>query len=220
MPNDYYTWSEFVGEVKKLLPIESQRVGVNATDYLNSLIRQAVIDLQRVVPGFCIGHETIYYKADMVQEGSASRFVLPPQCKFRDMTMFTDLDDGSCQRNPVKHFSWDDRFALIEGSVAVNSGVGFCSVDMAGKTAYVYPTPIDEEWNVSFFWDGTKLDFKDEEQVPLTEAAALAVSYFVKGHTSLEAEDNASSMSAYLALYAQQKTKLYLDWKDSRGVTD
>jgi hypothetical protein len=71
---------------------------------------------------------------------------------------------------------------------------------------------------VSLFWDGQKLDFQDDEQVPFSEAAALAVSYFVKGNTASEVEDSIQNAAYWMDRYEKQKPKLYLDDKAKRGV--
>jgi hypothetical protein len=228
MANDFYTWAEFVAEVRKLLPIEAQRVGVGstATDYLTSLIRQACIDLQRVIDGFTINHETIYYPDDMVREGYAMRAVKPPQSKFRDLSIFRILDytdSTSVPRQQVtryhaRAFPWANRFDLVNGSVSINDGSAFYSIDPAGYTFYAYPMKQGECWMVSLFWDGQKFDFEDEEQVPFSEAAALAVSYFVKANTSLEVEDGIQNAAYYRQMYDQQKTKLHIDDRAKRGI--
>ena len=223
---DYYTWAEFVAEVKKLLPIEAQRVGVGttATDYLTSLIRQAVIDLQRVVPGFQINHETLYHPEDLVAEGHAMRGVKPPQSAFRSLSLtniYTDDEDvQQILRWPGIPHPWGGRFDLVNGLVPVNDGNCRYSIDNAGYTFYVYPVPTTdgECWLVSMFWDGQKLDFQDDEQVPFSEAAALAVSYFVKGNTAPEVEDSIQNGAYWMDRYEKQKPKLYLDDKAKRGV--
>lgn len=222
--SDYYTWAGFVAEVRKLLPIEAQRIGVGttATDYLTSLIRQAVIDLQRVIPGFCINHETLYYADDLVAEGHCMRGVKPPQSGFKSLSIcntYTDDDDERViDRYPGVPYPWEKRFDLINGQVAVNDAKCRYAIDSAGYTFYVYPFPKEECWIVSMFWDGQKLDFQDDEQVPFSEAAALAVSYFVKANTSLEVEDGIPAADKYQERYEKQKTKLFLDDKAKRGV--
>lgn len=216
---DYYTWAEFIAEVKKLLPIDAARVGVGAEDYLTSLIRQACIDLQRVVPGFCINHETIYYPNDVAREGMAVRLVKPPQSKFRGLSIFK-LKDGvvDSRYHAVPH-PYENRFDLINASVAVNDGDARYSIDHAGYTLYAYPIPNDDtDWYISMFWDGQKLDFQDGEHVPFTEAAALAVSYFVRKETHQEVEAALPESARSDVKYREQKTKLYLDDKERRGV--
>ena len=217
--SDYYTWSEFVAEVKKLLPIESQRIGVGstATDYLTSLIRQGAIDLQRAIDGFKINHETIYHREDMVQEGLAMRLVKPPQSAFRGLSIFRNDAGEIVSRFDGVAYPWAKRFDLINGVVPSNDGVCRYSIDDAGYTCYVYPMPEDQDLMVSLFWDGQKFDFKDDEQVPFSEAAALAVSYFVRSNTSLEVEDGMQNSTKYAELFERQKTKLYIDDKDKRG---
>lgn len=215
--NDYFKWSEFKAEVLKLLPIEANRVGVGATDYLDSLIVQAVIDLQRVIPGFQINHETIYYPDDMVVEGKASRLVKPPQSAFKSLSLFKTNDDDELVRHHSIAFPYEYRFQLINGQVAVNDKLARHAIDDAGYTMYVYPVPADSGWHVSLFWDGQKFDFDDDEQVPFTQAAAFAVSLFVQSRTTITVENDVQMKTDYAADYAEAKKKLYLDDKDKRG---
>lgn len=219
MENDYFTWSEFVAEVKKLLPIEARRVGVgtSATDYLSSLIMQAVIDLQGAVPGFRINHETIYYPDDMVIDGAAARLVKPPQSAFRGASLFRVKDgaiDSNCEA--IAH-PYESRFDLIGGRVATNDGLARYSIDHAGYTMYVYPVPVDEGWHVSLRWDGQKFDFQDDEQVPFSQRAAQVVAYYVKAHTNAEVESSLPDSQRSEIKYARGKTALYLDDKEKRG---
>ena len=218
--SDYYTWSEFVAEVKKLLPIESQRIGVGstATDYLTSLIRQGAIELQRVIDGFKINHETIYFRDDMAQEGLAMRLTKPPQSAFRGLSIFRNEDGAIVSRFHSVSYPWEKRFDLINGLVPSNDGVCRYSIDPGGYTCYVYPTPDDQDLMVSLFWDGQKFDFKDDEQVPFSEPAALAVSYFVKANTSIEVEDGIQNSVRFQEMFERQKTKLYIDDKAKRGT--
>jgi hypothetical protein len=217
--NDYYTWAEYVAEVKKLLPIEANRVGIGstATDYLTSLIRQGVIDLQRAIPGFRINHETIYYPDDLVREGLSCRGVKPPQSTFKSLSIFRVSDDKLKERAYGTPYPWERRFDLVHGGVAVNDGQCRYSIDPAGYTFCVYPMDETQCWLVSMFWDGQKLDFQDDEQVPFTEASALAVSYFVKANTSLEVEDGVPNSERYAGMFREQATKLFIDDKRKRG---
>lgn len=215
---DYYTWAEYVAEVKKLLPIEAQRLGVGSTDYLTSLIRQGVMDLQRVIPGYQINHETIYYPSDLVREGMAMRGVKPPQSAFKDLSLFRlDANLATDARYQGVSHAWKDRFDLIYGRTASNDGKARFSIDPEGYTFYVYPVPEDETWCVSMFWNGQKMNFKDDEQVPFPEQSALAVSYFVLARTSSMVEDNLQQKLDYQRDYELQKPKLFIDDKERRG---
>lgn len=203
----------------KLMPIEAQRIGVGstATDYRTSLVRQAVIDLQRVIPGYRLNHETIYYADDLVREGLAMRGVKPSQSAFKSLSIFR-ITDGECDArfNGVPH-EWKDRLKLVHGTAEVNDKQARYSIDDAGYTFYVYPMPEDETWFVSMFWDGQKLDFQDGEQVPFDEPAALAVSYFVMANTAIQVKDDLAKNERFMRLYEMQKPKLYLSDKQRRG---
>lgn len=219
MPQDYYTWSQYVEKVKELLPIEAQRVGVGntATNYLTSLIRLAVIDLQRTIPGFKNNHETIYGTSDLVREGFALRGVLPPGAEFESLSVFMTEDDECKYRMHGVAFDWNKRFDLINGVVPVNDGNCRYAIDPAGHTFYVYPMPEEQCWALSLFWNGHKLDFGADDRVPFDEASILAVSYFVKDNTSVEVEDSLPNSNSFSVKYQREKSRLYLDDKKRRG---
>jgi hypothetical protein len=205
----------------KLLPIEAQRVGIGntATDYRTSLIRQAVIELQRIIPSYKINHETIYYPEDLVREGLAVRGVRPPQSVFKDLSIFR-LTDGVCDARfaGVPH-EWSRRFELVHGSVCVNDKQCRYSMDPSGnRTFYIYPMPENEAWFVSMFWDGTKLEFQDDDQVPFTEATARAVALFVKANAASDVEDDLQKKKDAADEFEKMKPKLYIDDKETRGV--
>lgn len=206
----------------KLLPIEAQRVGVGstATDYRDSLIRQAVIELQRIIPGYRINHETIYYPGDLVQEGLAKRGTRPPQSIFKDLTIFRINSSGECDaRHAGVPHDWNLRLELVHGSVCVNDKQCRFSMDPSGnRTFYIYPMPEDENWLVSMFWDGQKLDFQDDEQVPFTEAAARAVALFVKANSASDVEDDIQKKRDAAEEFEKMKPKLFIDDKESRGA--
>ena len=222
MSEDYYTWAEFKEEVLKLLPLDRKRIGETtatgdtASDFLNSLMVQAVIQLQRVIPSFRTNHETIYYPEDMVREGMACRISKPPQSAFRDLSLFRINEDETVDRHQGVPYSWANRFDLVNGAVPSNDSDAHYSIEPSGATLYVYPMPENECWLVSLFWNGQKVDFDDEEKVPFSQAAALAVSYFVKANTSMEIEDGVSAAEKYLKLFGDEKTRLYIDRKSTR----
>lgn len=220
MPDDYFKWSEYVAEVKKLLPIEANRVGIGNTagDYLDSLIVQAVLDLQRVIPSYRLNHETIYHPSDMVREGLTMKLIKPPQSSFRGLSIFKiDPDTGEVTRYHGEPYPYADRFNLINGVVPSNDGVARYSIADDGRTMYVYPMPEEENWFVSMFWDGQKFTFGADDRVPFPLQSALAVSYFVKANTSLEVEDDIGNKRDYKDDYEKQKPKLYIDDKERRG---
>jgi hypothetical protein len=53
-----YTWKEFKDEVKSLLTTDGNRRG--ATTFVDLQIRAAVLDLQRAIQRYRVGHEDTY----------------------------------------------------------------------------------------------------------------------------------------------------------------
>lgn len=226
MTQDYYTWAQFVAEVKKLIPLEAQRkgVGTSADDFLLGYIRQAVIQLQDISDELRVGHESIYELYDLVQEGRALRGTKPPQSAIRNAVFFRRNDDGTTTTDPTYDrfeadtYSWSRRQDLIDGIVPVNEQKCQLAIDPHGYTFYIYPAPDseeEEEWALSLTWDGKKLDFKDEDKTPFTEQMALAVAYFVAANSALQVSENTALFEKYMLLYENQKPKLYLSGKEN-----
>lgn len=221
-----YTWLQFVTEVKELLPIDAGRKGLGSTEYLNRLIRQGVIQLQGVIDGYRIGHETIYNPSDFVQEGYALRGVKPPQSAIRDVFYVKTIDpapDGYNADLPVIRFNcrtypWAKRFNLVNRYEHVDGRAIFCA-DPYGYTFYLYPAPCDgAEWRLSMNWDGLKLDFQDDEQTPFDEQMAGAIAYWVKMHVALEIEEDGEKHKHYKELWMGAKPLLAVHQKELAAV--
>ena len=215
--SDYYTWSQFVAEVKKLIPLEAQRKGVgsSADDFLLSYIRQAVIQLQNIVDAFRIGHETIYEISDLVQEGLALKGIKPPQSAIRNIVFFQRFNDHF-DRYESESYPWSKRSDLTGGHVPVNDNIAKVAIDPQGYSFYIYPTPKEgEEWAVSMTWDGKKLDFKDDELVPFTEQMALAVAYFAAANVALYSDEDSAKFDRYITMYEREKPRLFISAKEN-----
>ena len=118
-PVNNYTWGTFVTAVKGMLTIDADRSGVNT--YTAAMIRQAVIDLQSFIPAYQQNHETLYYSCDFVLEGYASRAVKPPASRIYQMFHINDCGNGCVSRRIMDPYPWQDRFALVHGSVILNT---------------------------------------------------------------------------------------------------
>lgn len=206
------------------LSINARRQGI---DKIRTMyIRQSVIQLQSLIPEFRIGHETVYYPCDLVIDGHASKGVKPPESLIRDMwicrvggreadanphsTTNPPVESRKCDRYPVKPMEWADRHDIIEGRVAVNGGSGVSCIDPGSYTFYVYPEIFDC-YVLSVFWDGLKLDFKDNEETPFNEMMADAVALFVQGRLARVVDHDLSMFGSYMAEFQKAKNTLYID---------
>jgi len=188
-------WLDFKNAVKELLTVDKNRQGMGT--YIDTIIRVAVVDLQNNIPAFRVNHETLYLPGDFVQEGAAGRAVLPPQAALRDCFMSKVFTDGSSERHPVNQYPWDDRFALVHGTAAVNDSAGLICIDPNSYTFYAYPYMVTG-WILSVFWDGQKLDFQDAEETPFTENETFCVSLYVKAMIAREVNRDMDAFAAYM----------------------
>jgi len=216
---NYLTWKEFTDGVLGLLTVDEDRLGME--NYRPKMIRQGVIDVQMAIPGYKEGHETVFQPNDFVKEGCASRGVKPPQAIIRDLYTCKALNfnnrEGTkqCARFPVLQIRWEDRFAMITGSIGVNDGHARFCVDPQGYTFYVYPF-IGDCWLFSMWWEGLKLDFQDEDQTPFDEPMMLCVAEFVKAKIARESKNDEQMYQSYMNSSIDLKRKLYVEWNSRR----
>lgn len=83
-----YTWAQFTTAVNNLLPIDSTRLG-SVASLMGLWTRQAVIEIQILVPFFCQNHEYLFLPGDFILEGYASRAAIPPQARVRQAFLVT-----------------------------------------------------------------------------------------------------------------------------------
>lgn len=207
MHDDQYTWGTWCAAVKGFLTVDAARRG--AEGFVDGMIRQAAIDLQTFLAVYRIGHETMYWPGDFVKEGYASKAVLPPQAEVKDAWL---CDTSAGVRYPMKDCSWMSRVSLVTGNVPLNDRNGRICIDSYGYTFYAYPA-IEEPFALSLFWDGLKLDFKDDESVPFDEPSALAAAEFVKGKLAREVDRDINMHNSYMQSYFLKRGDLYITAK-------
>lgn len=213
------TWEEFNAQVDKLLPLDSARLGTE--DYIDSLKRQAVLDLQGFIPRFRVGHESIYDPDDdLTQEASSSKGELPDTgIKVTDAYILrTNTGDSTETRFPVLFdYPWDDRFALVNGQICINDNNARMTIDPYGKTFYVFPQILSSELlNAITYssvlvlnWDGVKFEFNDGEDTPFTEKAALAVAEYCSGHISRKINKDLQGYESHAKSFQRERLALF-----------
>lgn len=227
------TWAEFKSEVTGLMPQDAQRLGLE--DYLPRLMRLAVIDLQDFIPAYRNRHEIIYHAQDFATDGAAGVGVLPPSAQLRDCWMF---DTATKRRFAVIGFPWERRFELAKSEIteledlivptaaslaaaetagavtaAAGNRVGLLAVDPQGAQFYLYPK-IEGSFLLSVHWDGRKVDFQEDEQVPFDQDAAQAVADYCKAKIALEVDREQQRHNSFMSEYVLKRTNLYLRNKD------
>lgn len=232
-----WTWQKFNQEVDALCPLESKRIfgAANADGssvFYRNQIRQAVLDLMDFIPEFTKNHETIYYPQDFVPDGHASVGTLPPMSKTRSAWYFNT--EKQTQRFQVKEMPWEHRFEMTTRKLHDSLGdivVLTAAALMAAETIelltrrhrphaalmaispqherfYLFPE-IHGPWIFSLFWDGKKLAYRDQEQVPFEEEAAAAAAYFVQAQFLRYVDREPGLAAAAMTEYHTKRTNLY-----------
>lgn len=190
------TWAQFKANVRLLLPVDANRfgVGTGATNYLDQLIKQGVIDIQNFVPYYRNGNETIYMPDDLAEDGLASVGELPDGAY--PVEAFYVKTGSTCVRQPLWPYDYSARHDLICGNPRItNCQFAIAIDDRQGRNFYVFPK-VEVGREMSLFWDGVKTDYQDSETVPFDEQVEMAVAMFVKAALAREVDkDLAMSMS-------------------------
>lgn len=202
--SDYYTWKSFKDLVRTLLPLDSKRLGLS--DYIDQMTRLAVIDMMDYIPRYLTAHESVYYSPDFVQEGHASKGSLPPSSIIKDRWVFDFANHG---RRQVINYPWDQRFNLIYGKAPCRDDRYRMAIDPQDQTFYIYPAITDRK-ALSIFWDGFKLEFSNDDQVPFEEGAAQAAADYVAAKIARYVERDNVRYESLMRDYTLKKRNLHL----------
>jgi hypothetical protein len=243
-PGDCWTWAQFNAFVDSLCPLESKRIfgQMNADGssvYYRRAIRQAALDLANFIPEFCKNHETLYYNQDFAEDSEASVGALPPLAAV-ESAWYCNMD--RLQRFPVMQVPWERRFELTEKRrdpfnyrseffvatatsiaageiIALLNGqtrpqrIGLMAVSPKHDQFYLFPK-IKCEWIFSLFWDGQKLDYRDDEHVPFEEEAAQAVAWWVQAQFANYIERDAQRGQVFMLQYTNKRSNIYTRTKE------
>jgi len=208
------------------LGVEGVRKGAATALQRDKFIRDGVIKVQSIIPEFTVNHETLYRPEDLVVEGMASKGIKPPQSAINDAYLVkittTDSDGNelanpAVSRFPLMQVAWADRFALVKGAPCVNDGIGCIAIDPKGYQFYVFPEVFDC-WLLSMFWDGLKLDFKEDELTPFTEEMAGTVAHYVRAEIAREISKNMDEYRSFRQSFNEDKTLLFVNAREKASV--
>lgn len=224
------TWADFKTAVIEELGVDGNRRGVEALR--NRAIRDAVIDLQRYIRAFRVGHSTTYQVADLTAVDNAHLGTLADQAKPKAFYIVSevpdsngDLPDPNCARNRLDLVAWENRQAMICDARGHRNYQ--YTISPFSKQFLIHPL-INDETYLLVVWDGLKMTFNDGDTVPWPEQTAEAVAAYVKWKILMEVDkridlarewyDRQRNTGIYpglrLALYREQVEPQFVDGKD------
>lgn len=211
-----YTWLQFENKVDEFLDVHANRSG--ATTKKEALVRACVLRIQRFIPFYTQGHETIFGESDVVKDESASMGSLPARCQPKD-AFYVETGDR-CVRQPMSEYPWKHRFDLVCGQVPTENCQFFISIDPVSRQFYTYPA-IEEGRHVSLFWNGVKGEdtwFADGETVPFDEPMAECVAEYVLSRFARDIDRDREKAVDHYAAFVDLLRQLYVDAKEKAAM--
>ena len=211
------TWAEFNEEVRKHLTIHNRRQGIQTL--ITQLIRAALVDLQAAVPALRCGHKIVYAPEIFTAEGYAGVGRLTPGVIVTSAYV-RDPDDTSKIGDLEVTTGAPDR-DLVEGTAPLVRQLRWRG--NRGEFLIV-PNPATEGVEVVLTWDGSKVDFCDDDVLPDSWSAQgsvvlpLIVADFVLARLSWQVDGDLGLAQSYSASYALGKRKLKSDWNEAANL--
>lgn len=238
-------WSDFVLAVGEHLVTDATRRGIEV--FRVRQIRNAVIDLQRFVPGFREGNQTTYQVANATAVGCAHLLDMPAGARPKSLYMVdtaANVNQDRC-RHRLDFYPWLRKHELVDGRLnyggwlgglwagtvppvppQVGWGVsggwltskGYCyTVGPHARNFLVYPQ-MTATSQLELFWDGIKTAYNDGDTVPFNDQCAEAAAYWVKAKIGAYVNNDSTLMQMAWADYVRARRLLYTDWKSTQRI--
>lgn len=203
-----WTWAQFVAEVKTFLTVDADRAG--SETLVDSLILQAVQNLQQNDEYYRIGHELAVTGANSTVLGEVSVFDLPVRALIRDLhyRWITPTGARPWERR-LDYYRWSQRDHLRNGIVEDVSRFWY-SLDPRGETAWVYPA-IKTGFQVRLRWDGARESFVDTDLVPFDRDAALVVADYVSACVRRKVNNDLKLYESFMSSFLSGRRRLFVD---------
>lgn len=206
------TWTAFMAIVDEHLSVDANRRGLE--DFRERTMRNAVVDLQRHIPAYQVGHTTTYAVADMDEIEHAMLGNLPATCIPSALYIYsTEVDSEGdahpdCKRNRLDFWDWENRHNLICNPCDLR--LYAYAISPQGKEFMIHPV-LNADTRLLLVWQGLKINFVGGDTVPWPEEAAEAVAAYVKWRILLEIDKNPALAQAQYAIFKNARGDLYLD---------
>jgi hypothetical protein len=131
-------------------------------------------------------------------------------------TLTYDVSSHPCDVMP-----WNNRKALIEGQACVNGGRGIITFNPHGDEFLIYPLletlDADDKTQVlELTWNGLKVDFDDDDDVPFDDLAVSPMVEFLFSKINRHVDGDLQGAGVATASFLSEAARLYLANKDQR----
>ena len=200
------TWAEFRQEVIILLGVDYRRNTLRA--YIDQLMRQALVDIQRHIQEYRTGHVTVFGPDELQIHGTASIGRLPSQAHIEQLRFRST--GYICRDTPLDQGDWEKRHSL-----ACCSNAYQFAVDPVSNSFWVNPqvTPGSQ---VVLYWNGRKSTWNNADEVNFDPEVALLVSEFVMSHLESKINRDRAASQAHMGAYAVGRKNLALTVRDRK----
>lgn len=195
--------------------MDNSRIGIATgnSNYLTHQLLYAIIDIQKLIPYYQGGHETVYGAEDLVREGLASVGSLPVTEKCYPQDAYYKKTGNVCISQPLSPYSWGDRYDLVCGNPRFYNNQYFIAIDPHGKQFYVFPS-VGNENKVTLSWDGVKLTFEDDDETPFDVDVAHCVGLFIKHKIARLVDHDLAESDSYMRDFLRARGLLYADSRE------
>lgn len=209
------TWTEFVAAVRAELPVDSDRMGIATgnPNFLDQQILHCVIDLQKMVPFYRVGHETVYGPDDLVMNGLASLGSLPSSDQSRPMEAFYKKTGTQCVSQPLIPYDWGNRYDLVCGNPRVTNCQFFMAINPQGTQFMTFPS-VGTQHQISLFWEGVKTAFSSSDTVPFDDDVVEMVGLFVKARIARLVDHDLAESNSFMIEYRNKRSLIYADTRE------
>lgn len=212
-------YGDFKTYVLEHLSVDATRRGLE--DFRARMIKNSVVELQRYIIAYRVGHTTSYQVADLLAEEHGMIGNMPadgiPEAFY---IVSTELDTAGnahpyCRRNRLDFVAWEDRHHLI-CSGCDRRLYGY-AMSPDGRQFVIHPALNDSTY-LLLVWDGIKINFDDGDTVPWPESASEASAAYVKWRISLEIDKNFVLAKEEQGIWLARKLSLYRDEQEKQDA--
>ena len=211
------TWAEIKAGVNELLLEDGPRIGTE--QFIERTLRAGAVNLQKYVPGFAVGHQTLIPAASFAVDGACNVGSLPESCKpvqvFQVDTDESDADSpGKCNRVELDRFPWLKRMGLVCDTICPEGNRGFYAVGPDLRTIYVYPL-LDNQ-NLLVVYDGINFAFDDADETPFqpVDSVIRALAFYVRADLKPAADSEHAEGNNYQMKYRQARRDIITSNQD------